>query len=65
MGGLIPTEIVRVAPLSGEHKVAGEQDASRTGGRPDDRLACVRWNRQPTATPLVSGAQCYRELERS
>lgn len=32
MGGLIPTEIVRVGLLSGEHTVVGEQDGSRTGG---------------------------------
>ena len=64
MGGLTPSEIARLATLSGDHKVIGEREGSPLLERPDGRLACVQPNGRLAATTLVSSVQSYLRVER-
>ncbi len=64
MGGLTPSQIARVATLSGDHRVVGERDGSPVVERPDGRLVCVQPNGRLAATTHVASVQSYLRVER-
>jgi len=64
MGGLTPSQIARLATLSGGHRVVREREGSPVVEHPDGRLVCVQPNDRLAATTLVSRVQSYLRLER-
>jgi hypothetical protein len=57
MGGLTPSQVARLATLSGDHRVVGEREGSPVLEHPEGRLVCVQPNGRLAATTLVSRVQ--------